>query len=128
MLHLHEQILSICSNEYRVPIPIEQSDVDGRHCFYEYIDGKVSADNDTWHLFDEKELISLAKCIWKYDRFWMTYSPSLRTNQRSATREHLLEELKQADGRFLNSFAFSKDIFKIVFHSSIFFFYFVNNK
>jgi len=88
------------ANEYRVPIPIStvngQSHANGRYWLYEYIDGKVYADNDTTHLFDERELISLAKCISKYHQFLMTHSPSLATNKRSTTREHLLDELKQA--------------------------------
>jgi hypothetical protein len=88
------------ANEYRVPVPIPtvtgQSHANGRYWLYEYIDGKVYADNDTTHLFDEKELISLAKCTSKYHQFLMTHSPSLATNKRSTTREHLLEELKQA--------------------------------
>ena len=87
-------------NEYRVPIPIETTrgeyHANGRYWLYQYIDGKVYADNDTSHLFDEKELISLAKCISKYHQFLMTHSPSLATNKRSTTREHLLDELKQA--------------------------------
>ena len=91
---------SFLSNEYRVPVPIltvtGQSHANGRYWLYEYIDGQVYADNDTSHSFDEKELISLAKCISKYHQFLMTHSPSLATNQRSTTREHLLEELKQA--------------------------------
>ncbi|CAF3444511.1 unnamed protein product, partial [Rotaria sp. Silwood2] len=88
------------SNEYRVPQPIStvtgQYHANGRYWLYEYIDGKVYADNDTSHLFDEKELISLAKCISKYHQFLMTHSPSLATNKRSTTREHLIDELKQA--------------------------------
>ncbi|CAF3472289.1 unnamed protein product, partial [Rotaria socialis] len=88
------------SNEYRVPIPIStvtgQYHANGKYWLYEFIDGKVYADNDTSHLFDEKELISLAKCISKYHQFLMTHSPSLASNKRSTTREHLLDELKQA--------------------------------
>ena len=88
------------SNQYRVPIPIPtingQNHANGRYWLYEHIDGKVYADNDTTHLFDEKELISLAKSIAKYHQFLMTHSPSLATNKRSTTREHLLDELKQA--------------------------------
>ena len=88
------------ANEYRVPIPIatinQLNHATGRFWLYEYIDGKVYADNDTTHLFDERELISLAKCTSKYHQFLMTHSPSLATNKRSTTREHLLEELKQA--------------------------------
>jgi hypothetical protein len=96
------------SNEYRVPIPTStvngQSHTDGRYWLYEYINGKVYADNDASHLFDEKELIYSAKCISKYHQFLMTHSPSLATNKRSTTREHLLEELKSADVRFLRFF------------------------
>ena len=88
------------SSEYRVPLPVStytgQRHANGRYWLYEFIDGKVYADNDTSHLFDEKELISLAKCISKYHQFLMTHSPSLATNQRSTTREHLIDELKQA--------------------------------
>ena len=88
------------SSEYRVPIPIStingQSHANGRYWLYEYIEGKVYADNDTTHLFEEQQLISLAKAIAKYHQFLMTHSPSLATNKRSTTREHLLEELKQA--------------------------------
>jgi hypothetical protein len=93
-------------NEYRVPIPMTtvrgELNANGRYWLYEYIDGKVYADNDTTHLFDEKELISLAKCISKYHQFLMTHSPSLATNKRSTTREHLLDELKQAAVRFIS--------------------------
>jgi hypothetical protein len=96
------------SNEYRVPVPIStitgQCHANGRYWLYEYIDGKVYADNDTTHLFDEKELISLAKCISKYHQFLMTHSPSLATNKRSTTREHLLDELKQAAVKYLDLF------------------------
>ncbi|CAF4854353.1 unnamed protein product [Rotaria sp. Silwood1] len=88
------------SNEYNVPVPIStvtgQYHANGRYWLYEYINGNVYADNDTSHLFDEKELISLAKLISKYHQFLMTHSPSLATNKRSTTREHLLDELKQA--------------------------------
>jgi len=98
------------SNEYRVPIPIltvrEEYHVNGRYWLYEYIEGKVYADNDTTHLFEEKELISLAKCIAKYHQFLMTHSPSLATNKRSTTREHLLDELKQAAVNFILFFFF----------------------
>ena len=88
------------SNEYRVPIPLVTSTgqyhANGKYWLYEFIDGQVYPDNDTTHLFDEKELISLAKCISKYHQFLLTHSPSLATNKRTTTREHLLEELKQA--------------------------------
>jgi len=68
----------------------------GRYWLYEFIEGRVFADNDTSHLFDDKQLSSLAQCIAKYHQFLITHSPSLATNKRSTTREHLLDELKQA--------------------------------
>lgn len=88
------------SNDYRVPIPIltchGSYHSNGKYWLYEYIDGQVYSDNDTTHLFDEKQLVSLARCISKYHQFLLTHSPSLASNKRTTTREHLLEELKQA--------------------------------
>ena len=93
------------SDEYRVPVPLltysGHNHANGKYWLYEYLPGHVYADNDTTHLFEEKQLISLAKSIAKYHQFLMTHSPSLATNKRSTTREHLLEELKQAAVNFL---------------------------
>ncbi|CAF1544240.1 unnamed protein product, partial [Adineta steineri] len=88
------------SNEYRVPIPIltinGEKHVNEKYWLYEYIDGKVYSDNDVTHLFDEKELISLAKLISKYHQFLITHSQTLSTNKKTTTREHLINELKQS--------------------------------
>jgi len=88
------------SNEYRVPIPIltrgGERHVNGKYWLYEYIEGKVYNDGDLTHLFDEKELISLAKLISRYHQYLITNSTNLSTNKKSTTREHLINEIKQS--------------------------------
>jgi hypothetical protein len=88
------------SNEYNVPIPIltrkGERHVHGKYWLYEYIEGKVYNDGDITHLFDEKELISLAKLISRYHQYLITNSTNLSTNKKSTTREHLINEIKQS--------------------------------
>lgn len=87
--------------EYRVPIPIRTYEglnhVNSKYWLYEFICGHVYSDNETSnHLFDEKQLISLAKILSKYHQFLITHSPSFANQKRTTTREHLIQELKQA--------------------------------
>ncbi|CAF1453652.1 unnamed protein product [Adineta ricciae] len=88
------------NNEYRVPLPLltikNERHVNGKYWLYEYIHGKVYNDCDCAHLFDEKQLILLAKLISKYHQFLITNSSTLSTNKKSTTREHLLKEFKQS--------------------------------
>lgn len=88
------------SNEYKIPIPIltitNEKHVNNKYWLYEYIDGKVYSDNDITHLFNESELIQLAKLISKYHQYLITHSQTLSTNKKSTTREHLINELKQS--------------------------------
>jgi hypothetical protein len=69
------------NNEYRVPLPIltikNERHVNEKYWLYEYIHGKVYSDCE--HLFDEKQLILLAKLISKYHQFLITNSSSLST-------------------------------------------------
>ncbi|CAF1633481.1 unnamed protein product, partial [Adineta ricciae] len=69
------------NNEYRVPLPIitikNERHVNGKYWLYEYIHGKVYNDCDCAHLFDEKQLILLAKLISKYHQFLITNSSTL---------------------------------------------------
>lgn len=98
--------------EYRVPIPIRTYEglnhVNSKYWLYEFICGHVYSDNETSnHLFDEKQLISLAKILSKYHQFLITHSPSFANQKRTTTREHLIQELKQAVVCFNSRFSSS---------------------
>lgn len=89
------------AGEFRVPVPLRTVEglahVSGKYWLYQFIPGHVFSDNETSnHLFDEQQLVSLAKLLAKYHQFLITHSPSFANQKRTTTREHLLHELKQA--------------------------------